>query len=157
MTDRPVVFLDVDGTLNTPFRAGPPGLNLARWLPECMRALNRIARATGAGLVISSTWRYHVHAGDLTFAGFGVALKAAGGSGLDVLGVTPPSEGEGTRGAECRRWLVEAGWSGRCVALDDDGDAFAEHDIPWVAVDPTTGLTMADAEQAIAILKGDRY
>lgn len=44
-----IVFLDFDGVINK--GAGP-------WWPECVAELNRITDATGAKIVVHSTWRY---------------------------------------------------------------------------------------------------
>ena len=63
-----VIFLDIDGVLNTPasiklapiFVEGAPtwyGRHLHAFDKNCISALNKITDATKAKIVISSTWR----------------------------------------------------------------------------------------------------
>ena len=54
----PVLFLDVDGVLNrTGFRP-MTSVGLRSWIePELAAHLNHVCMATGAALVLSSSWR----------------------------------------------------------------------------------------------------
>jgi len=65
MSDLRIIFLDIDGVLNNPGTYAPT----APWrgeldriirvpiAPECMQRLNTLTDATGAKVVISSSWR----------------------------------------------------------------------------------------------------
>ena len=74
-----VVFLDVDGVLNASRRVieGTQGFELKDWvLPKAVEHLNRITDATGASLVISSTWRIGKMLSDLRGMFKGVGCNA---------------------------------------------------------------------------------
>jgi hypothetical protein len=49
------LFLDIDGVLNA--HEPHPGSLYNGIRPDCMGRLNRVLKATGASLVISSAWR----------------------------------------------------------------------------------------------------
>ena len=115
-----VIFLDVDGVLTTEEceDAPPEGgedsqhfiysrtsrVPLAR---RCLSLLGEVVARTGAGLVISSSWR--LQAGLLGFL-TGCLEELEGGRG--VLGVTAEGAGVlqgGGRGEEVRDWLEQCG------------------------------------------------
>lgn len=60
MKQRKVIFLDIDGVLINRESFMAPlkmrGVRVAAH-PACMAQLNRIIADTGAGIVVSSTWR----------------------------------------------------------------------------------------------------
>lgn len=156
-----IIFLDIDGVLVNreslgreykllirPHR-GPTPLHR-----DCVSALNRITDATGAGLVISSTWRM-----------FGLAkmreILAEAGITAPVIGITPRLENmrgsiwvSQPRSAEITAWLAEhQGEVEAFVILDDDSDmgALMPH---LVKTKFEVGLTTDDARNAIDHLQG---
>jgi len=154
-----IVFLDFDGVLcnHESISAG----YRARTAPEqepygphadCIAQLNRIIEATGAAIVVSSTWR-KCRNPRTTMA---ETLKRWGVTGA-VIDVTPQLNGDSyaykRRGSEIQLWLdrysrheIES-----FVILDDDGDmAHLQHRL--VRTSMARGLTTVDADQAIAIL-----
>lgn len=109
-----VVFLDVDGVLNAGRRVvpGTKGFKLKDWvLPHPIQHINRITRATGAKLVISSTWRIGKTIWELRemFAGVGIEAEIVGKTENGpcqwhrTLGY--PECSTGHRGAEIHDWL----------------------------------------------------
>lgn len=57
-TGRPVLFLDVDGVLNSAtFFAENPPMPVTSVDPKAVRRIQRVVEATGALVVLSSSWR----------------------------------------------------------------------------------------------------
>src|SRR5690349_18786719 len=96
-----IIFLDIDGVLI-------PSRNLAQRKPAltCVRNLNILAGATGAVVVVSSTWR-NAGLGRTTF------LLQSWGVAAPIVGLTPElaSQKNGIwqakpRGREIQEWLA---------------------------------------------------
>jgi HAD domain in Swiss Army Knife RNA repair proteins len=153
-----IIFLDFDGVLcnHESISAGYK----ARTAPEqdpygphddCVAALNRIVKETGAAIVVSSTWR-KCKSPNATMR---ERLKRWGVQG-DVIGTTPILHGEEyaykRRGSEIQLWLETVRTPiTSVVILDDDADmAHLRHRL--VRTTMAHGLTMDHAEQAIAML-----
>jgi hypothetical protein len=157
-----IIFLDFDGVLNTIAYLMRMG---ERWTsrtpeahaldPELVGRLNAIVDATGALVVVSSSWRH-----GRTVPQLQDLLSARGFKGT-VLDTTPrsvPCLNElsrrmcGDRGDEIRAWLngrhyVIAGY----VVLDDSGDMDAVRD-HFVQTATNEGLTDDHVSRAITIL-----
>lgn len=148
-----VIFLDIDGVLVTlrSFAMGRSGLH-AKADPDTVAALNTIIEATGASIVISSTWR-------LGRGGVGRmrdTLKLWGCTGK-VVDRTPDLPRPRERGDEIQQWLdrreAQRGDVESFVILDDDADM--AHLMPLlVQTEFERGLTTEHAEVAIRILDG---
>ncbi len=160
---RPVIFLDIDGVLNsTEFlsrREGP----ISSWRQKidrrCAERINRICQRTNAKIVISSSTRKFN-----SFLELRRNLRWAGIS-ADIVGFTPysnrfrPCWGKGakskltmnsTRGDEIGAWL-SSHVVDQFVILDDDRDMGPL--IPnLVRINPEIGITDADVERSIAML-----
>ena len=154
-----IIFIDFDGPIIPVMshRNRVSGKSLSAW-PPCVAALNRITNATGAKIVVSSTWR----ADGITktrdrLKGWGVTAE--------VVGLTPHLDREGANGLwqSVPRGLEIAEWIARYeemrepieafVILDDDSDM--EHLKPFLIQTPfEAGLTEADADRAIEMLSG---
>lgn len=151
-----IIFLDIDGVLNdNDYQPGKPQI-----MPRFVEAFNQIIRRTGARIVLSSSWRMGIYEGLYTVQGFAALLESHAVNGR-LIGCTPKPGQYDTRGEEVMAWLkakAEASpqmespvtsW----VAIDDWGpDEFESCGDRFVWVDPGNGLTMAQAEKAIAIL-----
>jgi hypothetical protein len=146
-----VVFLDVDGVLNSatwfdqrgPRPPGRPHFD-HNIDPVAIRHLNRLTGATGAALVITSTWRKGCSLrqlrADFTRTGcWGHVISK-------TLDLSPAA-----RGVEIAAWLKTHRWVTTFVILDDDADmgALSAH---LVQTSHETGLTEADVDRAIALL-----
>lgn len=136
---RPILFLDFDGVLNsksylrawlkknrsvlTRFHTDPTtppeklfAFEASKIDRVAVRRVNRIIKATGAHVVVCSSWR-HYH----PLPRLRQMLRARGFVGK-IIGVTPTIL-DAERGHECAAWLAThryAVWS--FAALDDDTD-----------------------------------
>jgi hypothetical protein len=70
----PLLFLDVDGVLNS-HDANEYHFNTIH--RDKIERLNRIVKATGAEIVISSAWRYMILGGSMTIDGFRYLLQTS--------------------------------------------------------------------------------
>jgi hypothetical protein len=156
-----IIFLDIDGVLVTyqsmRNRAAneSPEERAKTFDPASVSALNEITDRTGAGIVISSTWRI---AGVM----FCRELLRAAGVKAPVIDVTPRllnHKGDiclaQPRGREIQAWISEhSGWYElqSFVILDDDSDM--EHlKSRLVLCNMENGLTAARAARAIEMLR----
>lgn len=142
-----VVFLDVDGVLNSREsiqRDGPHSMDSGM-----LNNLKTLIDQTGATIIISSTWR-------LDSDNHAELLEKLSDFGLKSHGVTPDLEGQflGDRTMEISSWLKQnnvTNW----VALDDlplhrlDENLMDGH---FVHTNPHLGFTKEDLEKAIQIL-----
>ena len=145
-----IIFLDIDGVLvnsNQKYkRMLDHGDHQHRQLdPSCVAALNKITDRTRAVFVMSSSWRF----------GYDDAvayLKSQGVTG-GFLGRTAPID-QDTRGLEIQDWLRDHSYYGdkRFIIIDDDAD-MGELKSRLVQPDRKVGLTDADADAAIKLLK----
>jgi hypothetical protein len=147
-----ILFLDVDGVLN--IQGGP-------FEPACMTQLNRILLKTGAHVVVSSGWRYLISSGQMTLEGFERMLETHGFDGL-LFGYTCPDEKIAGRENQIGDWLRK---HARFVAANPQLIEGVEcwlaiDDLPldlppecFLRTDANTGLTEADADRAIELLK----
>mgnify|MGYP005857029319 CR=1 FL=1 len=133
-----IIFLDIDGVMNHAiyFKRRKEGKFERDPIdPECVQYLNRIIAATGAKVVISSTWRMHY---DIEY--MQTILDQKGFEG-EVIGETPDvyssHKYNAPRGCEIKDWIkkhVERDnydlTYRRFIILDDDSDMLlsqAEH------------------------------
>lgn len=165
-----VIFLDFDGVMNTGRyiaerrRNGLPVSDRYGYLfdPEAVENLRRIIDATGAEVVISSSWRlegeermkdmWHERA---------LPGQLIGITGQSLHANFPMSAGEtagAAKGEEIRGWLKEhASKPYRYVIFDDEADIRPEQRPHFIQTDPRIGITRADAERAIQILNGEDH
>ena len=166
-----VIFLDIDGVLNThdyliatqAAQTFDAGGKITRWNHEedmdrvLVARVNRIIEATGAKVVISSSWRLLFQLDDIR--GF---LTSRGFVG-EIIGETPryvhkedwTSGRIDHRADEIRAWLREDGGAVESyVILDDDheeiGESFGDR---YVRTDGDLGLTEELTSRAIDVLQ----
>ena len=139
-----VIFLDVDGVLNSDrtVRKTQGGYTFVD--NRQMKNLKHIINMTGAKVVLSSDWRYNGDYLELEAE----LLKY----GIRLYGFTPelPSC---HRGMEIDCWLKEHSEVGDFVILDDRADIEPNKD-HWVQTVMRRGLGVEEAESAIHILNG---
>jgi hypothetical protein len=150
---KPVLFLDIDGVLNT-FGSQPNG-GLLDMQPDKIRRLERILDAVQTDVVLSSTWR--MFPGSLARA-----REMMDSIGYEFIDQTP----EAPRGAwlytalprsgEIKLWLQHHPERTRFVVLDDDvgpGEFPPEN---LVITDGFDGaLTEEKADEVIRKLRGE--
>jgi HAD domain in Swiss Army Knife RNA repair proteins len=159
--ERPIVFLDIDGVLNSKQwygratsrqeeRRSQPSTDqslLERSIdPACIQRLNRLLQLTGAVVIVSSSWRKKLHVSEI------VSIIEARGFCGEVIGATPSDCGTLSRGEEITNWLKENVPRGVAyVVLDDEvGTGLAIELV--VVTSRDTGLTDEDVERAVRIL-----
>lgn len=114
--------------------------------PAVIARLNKIVQETGAKVVVSSSWRIFYN-----IDGLREILHYNGFVG-DVVDHTPRLIGMSCRGDEIQEWLDCNGGCDSFVILDDDDDmGHLSHKL--VLTDFEVGLTDADMQKAIKILK----
>jgi hypothetical protein len=149
-----VLFLDFDGVLNSNafHRSSPPTddaqvlLSPKRLDPEAIARVNRVIEATGAHIVVSSTWRVRLD----TKEELQVLLEERGFTGK-VIGLTPRIYSR-PRGEEIQAWLDSRASLVERFAIVDDHDDMGALSPRLVLTDPEIGLTDADCEQIVALL-----
>lgn len=131
-----VLFLDVDGVLNWNKTVAYLGINA-----KMVKRLRRVLNATGAYVVLSSTWRKLPH----SYAAF---IRK---TGIRPISKTPVSP-LGIRGREIQQWLSEHPEVTAYAIVDDDGDMLPEQAPFFVQTSNETGLTDEHADMLIAVL-----
>ena len=166
---RKVIFLDIDGVLNTEQHrklCRKKGIaysdeNGDTFDPVAVANLSKIIDETGADIVISSSWKFW---GLLKLWEMWKNRKLPG----KVIDVTPDTEEDeillnadlsemeriALRGYEIKEWLSFHGKKVSRYAIIDNVDSFLPEQQPhFVQVCPITGITVEDAEKVIKVLK----
>jgi|688.fasta_scaffold148713_5 hypothetical protein len=160
-TDK-IVFLDIDGVLNTDLtKERTPtyyintgwGMQKRRYTgiePYKVDILIRILRETGAKLVLSSTWRHHEEMQDYMWKQLGKEVKER------YIGDTPVEPGCAYRGKEIYDYLQLNPYK-NFVILDDDLSVKDYFHKEFIETNPyKTGLTDELADKAIKLLNGEK-
>lgn len=149
-----VIFLDFDGPI-IPMHSHTHrrGEREKAW-PPCVAALNRITDATGAKIVVSSSWRY---GGLQRVTGY---LAVWGVTG-EVIDITPQMSTYDKqtrlyrtviRGEEIKAWLLAAQEPVESFVIFDDDEDMGELDTYLIRTPFECGITEADADNAIGML-----
>lgn len=160
-----VIFLDIDGVLNSGAFVDPVGGAASAlldpslpesWLdmidPACVARLDRLATTHDAKVVISSSWRLL-----LTVETIAHLLRKKGFTG-EVVGATTTAQGlvpDGVteRGHQIAHWLEnDAGVEVVSFVILDDATDMAHLGDRHVLTSMSTGLTDDDVERAGAVL-----
>jgi hypothetical protein len=138
-----VVFLDIDGVLNSEDWYWRGGTGFPALDPAAIARLDRICRETGAVVVLSSAWR-----GDDRIPGW-LAERGFTGRIIDQTPRFPDCQ----RGYEILQWFKAKPRNvGRFVVLDDDDDLYHVRR-RLIRTDWRTGLLDEHADRAIAMLR----
>jgi len=132
-----VIFLDLDGVLNTYKELGKYGHNYLD--PEKIKRIEKIVSATGAKIVISSNWRFDM----------GLVRKSLPTLSSYIIGNTGIT---GNRISEIEEWL-EGKEVDSYVVIDDLLLLFPDN---LVHINDETGITDEDVSKAINILNRDK-
>nr|WP_315471744.1 HAD domain-containing protein [uncultured Rhodoferax sp.] len=142
-----VVFLDIDGVLNSHRTAiafsgvswsGADGIR-AKMDEVAIRLIGGIVRASGAVVILSSSWR-----NDSNWTSIGPAL------GLPIAGRTP--SGMGPRGQEIADWLAKNPGVEQYAIIDDDSDMLPEQLPFFVHTHYSNGFMFEHAEKLADLL-----
>lgn len=170
-----VIFLDFDGVVNSERnitylrKAGLPVSDRYGYLfdPDAVDNLRRIVDATGAAVVITSSWRLEGlermeamwHERELPGFILGATDRMAPGAEWPFSGQTtadPAAMARAAKGEEILNWLNNQPRQGCSYVIFDDEAEFLPEQIPhFIRTNPYTGITRTDAERAIAILNGE--
>ena len=163
---RKVLFLDIDGVLNTGWwytqldRNTPKDKYGYAFDPRSVANLKKIVDETGADIVISSSWK------SLGLSELEDMWQNRGLPGK-LIGITPNSESDemllnadldhmelfSIRGMEIKERLDKHGKKVSHYVIIDDMDNFLpEQKSHFVLTDPEVGITDEDADKAIKIL-----
>lgn len=144
-----VIFLDVDGVLNTDEMRESYGIDFIS--PRLVKEIIRVADATEAKIVISSDWRLKKRDLDMVHAAF----KDCGFDTGRIIGVTPVYTLHGTRAMEIAHWLAQRPGVEKAVIIDDIEDAeVKEESCRFFQTDYEVGVTAAIADGMIEFLNG---
>ncbi|MCR4716904.1 MAG: hypothetical protein K5656_06955 [Lachnospiraceae bacterium] len=164
---KKVIFLDIDGVLNTGLwytqmdRNTPKDKYGYAFDPNAVDNLKRIIDETGADIVISSSWKSF---------GFSELEDMWQDRGLPgrLIGITPNSVSDemllnadldhmeifSIRGMEIKEWISKNGkYVSHYVIIDDMDNFLPEQKSHFVKTNPDVGITTEDMERAIIILK----
>lgn len=163
---RKIIFLDIDGVLNTERWHCQTASNELqdeygyKFDPVAVTNLSKIIEETGADIVISSSWK---------FMGLSKMRKMWKDRKLpgNVIGITPNTVSDkfllnvdldnmdimAIRGQEVKEWLMlNKNEITNYVILDDMNDILQEQESHFIWIDPEVGITSGNAVQAIFIL-----
>ena len=151
---RKIIFLDFDGVLNTEYyqallqfqgksRQDEHG---AYFDPRAVRQLKRIIEATGAEIVVESSWR-HLGLEEMQ------ALWRVRNLPGRVIDITPSLGRNACKGEEIAAWLSESDTPDTRYVIIDDEYVVLDSQIPYLIwTNPYEGLTEEQANRAISIL-----
>ena len=156
-----IIFLDFDGVLNSEkflkTNQGK-GFGAAQIDPQAVVLLDQLVQATGAKIVISSSWRHIWSTWEIKQMLFKAGSKVASKAIIDR---TPM--GESNRGQEIQEWLdldperevVNPEHEGveSFVILDDTDDMLPDQMDRFVHTSGQIGLTAENVSDAISILR----
>lgn len=151
---RKVIFLDFDGVLNTEYYQGLLQFQGKQWQdehgaffdPKAVRQLKRIIDATGADIVVVSSWKY---------LGLEAMRELWRIRNLPrrIIDITPSLTGNSSKGEEIAAWLSEYATPDTHYVIIDDEYVVLDSQIPYfIWTNPYEGLIEEQANRAILIL-----
>lgn len=149
-----IIFLDIDGVLNTEeFRDKADNYFDRPIAPENMRFLETLVKTTNSKIVLSSSWREYWDEGAIQPDVAGEYLNEIFAEyGLSIYSKTPDFIGN-QRNKEIEAWInIHKNEINNYVILDDVDYDFDRHF--FVMTDDKDGLNESTVQKAIAILTG---
>jgi hypothetical protein len=139
MTPTKVLFLDIDGVLNSrrtvvAFKGYPHGFDgydRDRFDWVAVALISRLCEETGASIVLSSSWRI-IHS----------VQECANGLDLPIFDRTPSLDG--IRGMEINAWLAEHPEVTDYAIVDDNSDMLESQKSRFVQTDELVGLSIVN-------------
>lgn len=165
---RPLIFLDFDGVINTPFiEESSPKIfshsNRKVSNTHAIKLLNWIYSYYKYDIVITSTWRIGCDLSELRIILYNSGLDTH----INILDSTPILSGSysklrfpyflkrykhSKRGHEIDLWLRLHNFRGEFIILDDDNDMWKYKD-KLILLNPHDGLTFSKATEVLAKLR----
>ena len=151
---RRIIFLDFDGVLNTEYYQGLLQFQGKQWQdqygaffdPRAVRQLKRVIDATGADIVVESSWKY------LGLEAMQELWRVRNLPGR-VIDITPSLTDNASKGEEIAAWLSEYATPDTRYVIIDDEYVVLDSQIPYfILTNPYEGLTEEQANRAISIL-----
>ena len=151
---RRIIFLDFDGVLNTEYYQGLLQFQGKQWQdqygaffdPRAVRQLKRVIDATGADIVVESSWKY------LGLEAMQELWRVRNLPGR-VIDITPSLTGNASKGEGISAWLSEYAMPDARYVIIDDEYVMLDAQIPFfIWTNPYEGLTEEQADRAISIL-----
>ena len=152
---RKIIFLDFDGVLNTEYYQGLLQFQGKQWQdqygaffdPRAVRQLKRVIDATGADIVVESSWKY-LGLGEMQ------ALWRVRNLPGRVIDITLTLIGR-NKGEEIAAWLAKNTTPNtRYVIIDDEYVVLASQIPHFIWTNPYEGLTKDQADRVISMLIG---
>lgn len=150
-----VIFLDVDGVLNSIKYELERDENDPPFDRSRIPLIKRIVTETGAKIVLSSSWRRNWENGRGTDWKMEWLVRAFSEQGVEIFGKTGISPNN-DRAAEIREWLSDNPDTERYAVIDDIFFGWEEHS-PYVVITSERigrGLEEKHVEAAVRILNG---
>lgn len=153
-----IIFLDIDGVLNSSEYRKKMGRKYYSEIIDRskMPLLKEIVEATGAKIVLSTSWRKFWNEGDPQLDSAGQHINTVFAEfGLQIHSKTPVRENAG-RDAEIREWLEGKQYIDGYVILDDQDFAWSETSLPhFIRTDVNgNGLEDGQVQTAVDVLNG---
>jgi len=146
---RRVLFLDIDGVLNRTGFSPPATVGMRSWIePELAVRLAGLLEATGAKIVLSTSWRI-----DSGLESLRAELAASGIDGSWLLGATPDLDGD-ERWLEIHAWMEEHGFAPESVVIVEDFYEMGPLAARTVMTDAGRGLDEAAASAIVSLFDG---
>jgi hypothetical protein len=139
-TQRPVIFLDIDGVLNRPSDKKDSKDHVVA--TDLLARFESLVSSTHARVVLASTWRHEPD-----------GLQKARERGVPFEDVLPDLR-PCSRGTEVKAWLAKHAHVDRFIIVDDDDDEY--QDMPLFQPNPYKGLSPEDAGAINEFLAGRR-
>ena len=148
-----ILFLDFDGVLNTEHYQSLLQYQGKPWQdeygsffdPKAVKRLKKIIDATGADIVVESSWKY---LGLDVMKEMWIARDLPG----KVIDITPSLVGE-NKGVEIASWLSEQGKQDTRYVIIDDEYVILDSQLPhFILTNPYEGITEEQANRAISML-----
>jgi hypothetical protein len=134
-----VIFLDIDGVLNSTRTSNPRKFPYVVD-PPLLTRLNRLLERTGAQVVLSSTWRLDP-----------IGILAAKHWGVPFFDICPDMPGC-ARSSEIIAWLTKHPDVQRFAIIDDEDDEL--DDLPVFQPSRKTGITQQVVDGVVNYLNG---
>jgi len=147
----PIVFLDIDGVLNTLALCSQPG-GREHFSPVAVMALKEILKRTRAKIVISSSWREDIaHRIPVAFQKNG--LGEVVGCIISHTPVLLEADPESRRADEIDAWLHQNPcFRSNFLVIDDDPCVRSAFPCRHLLIKESVGLNSSHVERAVEIL-----